>query len=146
VALTGGADDPATPLAVAAAMRATPLMLAGKTALGQFGALAERSALVIGTDSGPLHLAAAVGAPTLRVYGPTDETIFGPWGPPGKHAVLTNPLPCRPCGNLLAPPCAARAEPPCLLGVQISRVAEAALAQLQNLTPRPFPRREGAGG
>src|SRR5207248_6676442 len=62
VALTGGGDDLATPLAVAAAMRATPLMLAGETSPGQFGALAERSALVIGTDSGPLHLAAAVGA------------------------------------------------------------------------------------
>jgi ADP-heptose:LPS heptosyltransferase len=143
VALTGGADDLATPLAVAAAMRAAPLMLAGKTTLGQFGALAERSALVVGTDSGPLHLAAAVGAPTVRVYGPTDEAIFGPWGPPQKHVVLVNPLPCRPCGNLVAPPCAARAEPPCLLGVRANRVLEASLAQLTARLPSPRGRAPG---
>jgi ADP-heptose:LPS heptosyltransferase len=129
VVLTGGPDDPASPRAVAAAMRARPLVLAGATTLGQLGALAERCALALGTDNGPLHLAAALGAPTLRLYGPTDPAIFGPWGSAADHLVLTHQLPCRPCGNLIAPPCTAHQEPPCLLGIETERVAEAALAR-----------------
>ena len=106
-------------------MQSPALLLVGKTTLGQLGALCKRAMLVLGVDSGPLHLAAALGTPTLRLYGPTDEAIFGPLdhlgdsgapAPPPNHHVLTNPLPCRPCGNLLAPPCGARSEPACLLG------------------------------
>jgi heptosyltransferase-2/heptosyltransferase-3 len=131
VVLTGGADDLAGPRAVAAAMRHEALVLAGRTTLGQLAALAERCRLAIGTDNGPLHLAAAVGAPTLRLYGPTDEAVFGPWGDPSHHAVLTTPLACRPCGNLVRPPCGARSEPPCLLGIRTEQVVEAALAMLR---------------
>ena len=134
--VSGGPDDPATPRAVAAAMQSPALLLAGKTTLGQLGALCQRATLVLGVDSGPLHLAAALGTPTLRLYGPTDEAIFGPLdhlgnsgalAPPPDHGVLTKPLPCRPCGNLLAPPCGARSEPACLLGVTTDRVVATAL-------------------
>ena len=142
VILTGGPDDLASPQAVAAAMRTKPLILAGATTLGQLGALAERCALALGTDNGPLHLAAALGAPTLRLYGPTDEALFGPWGPAVDHVVLTHQLPCRPCGNLLAPPCAAHKEPPCMLGIDTDRVITAAV---KDLTARPPSRRRGGG-
>lgn len=138
VVLTGGPDDLDSPRAVAAAMTAQPLLLAGQTNLGQLGALGERCALALGPDNGPLHLAAALGAPTLRLYGPTDPALFGPCGP-STHAVLTHDLPCRPCGNLEAPPCGARQEPPCLLGIQTGAVIEAALKLLaaQPAPPRP---------
>ena len=117
-------------------MQRPALLLAGKTTLGQLGALCKRATLVLGVDSGPLHLAAALGTPTLRLYGSTDEAIFGPLdhlgdsgalAPPPNHDVLTSPLACRPCGNLLAPPCGARFEPACLLGVATDRVVAAAL-------------------
>lgn len=134
VALSGGQDDLASPTEIARAMKEPSLQLAGATTLGQLGALAERCTLAIGADNGPLHLAAAVGTPTVRLYGPTDEAMFGPWGANGKHTTLTNPLPCRPCGNLLAPPCAAVREPPCLLGLETDRVIAAALAQLSSVS------------
>lgn len=130
VVLTGGADDVDGPRAVAGVMRQPALVLAGQTSLGQLGALAERCRLAIGTDSGPLHLAAAVGTPTLRLYGPTDEAVFGPWGEEQRHAVLSYPLACRPCGNLVRPPCGALSQPPCLLGIPTERVVAAALAAL----------------
>jgi ADP-heptose:LPS heptosyltransferase len=130
VVLTGGPDDPSGPEAIAAAMRQQPLMLAGRTSLGQLGALAERSLLAIGTDNGPLHLAAALGTPTVRLYGPTDEAVFGPWGRAEERVVLTNDLACRPCGNLVSPPCGARREPACMLGISTERVVEAALGAL----------------
>jgi ADP-heptose:LPS heptosyltransferase len=130
VVLTGGEDDLETPRAVAAGMQEEPLLLAGSTTLGQLGALAEQCLLAIGTDNGPLHLAEALGTPTLRIFGPTDQSQFGPWDRSGQHAVLTHQLPCRPCGNLIDPPCSARQEPPCLLGVDSARVIQAALDQL----------------
>lgn len=44
-------------------------------------ALLERATLFIGNDSGLMHIAAAMGAPTLGLFGPTDERVYGPWGP-----------------------------------------------------------------
>ena len=136
--VTGGADDLESPRAVAAAMRHTPLLLAGSTTLGQLAALAERCSLAIGSDNGPLHIAAALGVPTLRIYGPTDEAVFGPWGAPGQHVALSHPLLCRPCGNLIDPPCGARATPACLRGIDadtVARLASEHLAAHRRPTP-----------
>jgi heptosyltransferase-1 len=53
-------------------------------------ALLRRAAMVIGGDSGPVHLAAALGTPVLALFGPTDPARNGPWGP-GPTAVLRDP-------------------------------------------------------
>lgn len=62
----------------AAAGAATP---APATTLGDLVALARESALFVGGDTGPLHLAAAVGTPIVAIYGPTDPARNGPWHP-----------------------------------------------------------------
>jgi lipopolysaccharide heptosyltransferase I len=62
--------------------------LCGKTALTQLGGLVQAMDLVITVDSGPMHLAAAVGTPTLAIFGPTDPLRVGPYGP--QHRVLRN--------------------------------------------------------
>lgn len=49
--------------------------------MGVYGALMRRAALVVSNDTGPGHLAAAVGAPLLSVLGPTKPTLWRPWGP-----------------------------------------------------------------
>lgn len=56
----------------------------------------ERAALFVGNDTGLMHIAAAVGAPTLGLFGPSDERHYAPWGPraafvrtPESHAALT---------------------------------------------------------
>jgi ADP-heptose:LPS heptosyltransferase len=79
--------------------------------------------LVAGLDSGPMHLATAVGTPTVRIYGPTDPAIYGPAGPRERHAFVQSSLPCAPCGNLVAPPCGYLADPPCLAEVRVAEVA-----------------------
>ena len=66
----------------------TWLERAGATTLGQLAALYERCALVLGSDSGPLHLAVAVGAPSVHLYGPVPPAKFGPWGDPTRQVVL----------------------------------------------------------
>lgn len=70
---------------------------AGEINLEQLSALYERAIVVLGPDSGPLHLAAAVNAPTVALYGPADPIEFGTWGDPQHHAILTTPIGCRPC-------------------------------------------------
>jgi lipopolysaccharide export system permease protein len=54
--------------------------LAGRLDLPACAALLERATLFIGNDSGLMHIAAAAGAPTLGLFGPSDERIYGPWG------------------------------------------------------------------
>ncbi|MFZ1627300.1 MAG: glycosyltransferase family 9 protein, partial [Anaerolineae bacterium] len=72
----------------------------GETSLAQLAALLQRSALVIGLDSGPMHLAAALGVPTIHLYGPVDAASFGPWGDPARHRVITSAWACVPCNRL----------------------------------------------
>ncbi len=57
---------------------------AGQTSLAELAALLEHTNLVMGVDSGPLHLASTLARPTLRLFGPSDAQIWGPWPPSSK--------------------------------------------------------------
>lgn len=70
--------------------------LAGRLNLSQMGALIAHARLLIGVDSAPMHMAAAVGTPVAAVFGPSSEIDWGPWRSPAR--VITSPHPCRPCG------------------------------------------------
>ncbi len=107
----------------------TPVSLAGQTSLGVLGALYRRCALVIGPDSGPLHLAVAVGAPTVHLYGPVDRRTFGPWGSPQRHAVVTSDWACVPC-NRLDWPERSLAEHGCMRDIGVEQVLAAARERL----------------
>ncbi|MGD0540852.1 MAG: lipopolysaccharide heptosyltransferase II [Tepidisphaeraceae bacterium] len=69
--------------------------LTGKTNLRQIVALLERARLVVGNDTGPMHMAAALGVPLVTPYGPTDPVRTGPFGRPDSVVRLS--LPCMPC-------------------------------------------------
>lgn len=60
--------------------------LCGKTSLVELGGVLQAMDLVITVDSGPMHMAAAAGTPTLAIFGPTDPLRVGPYGP--RHRVL----------------------------------------------------------
>ena len=69
--------------------------LAGKTSLGVLGAVIQVCRLFIGIDSAGIHIAAAVGTPTVSIYGPS---LFPTWAPRGKdHLVVHKDFPCVPC-------------------------------------------------
>ena len=69
--------------------------LAGKTDLFELAQWYQRCAVVVTNDSGPMHLAAAVGTPVVAIFGPTDPSLTGPYG--SGHAVLRAAVPCAPC-------------------------------------------------
>ncbi len=84
---------------------AAPVLLVSDATVGQLAALLARAQLVLGVDSGPLHLAVAQGTPSLRIYGPTDARMYGPWGPAAQHVVVASTQRCPgcpviPCGRI----------------------------------------------
>jgi len=68
---------------------------AGKESLPALGSRLEATDLLIANDSGPVHMAAAVGTPTLVLFGPTDPLRTGPYGQ--GHRIIRAPAPCHPC-------------------------------------------------
>jgi ADP-heptose:LPS heptosyltransferase len=98
---------------------------AGEFNLGELSWVLGRARVVVGSDSGPLHLAAALGGRTVHIFGPADPRKFGPWSPPTHHRILVAELPCRPCGNLSE--CKATPALACMGAVQVEDVLAAAL-------------------
>ncbi len=74
-------------------------VLAGRIPLDLLPHFLSRAMLFIGNDSGPLHMAALVGVPTLSFYGSSDPGRTGPWGDPKSNIVLREPVACSPCGD-----------------------------------------------
>jgi len=87
--------------------------------------LAELDVLVTG-DTGPMHLAAAVGTPVVALFGPSDPRRYGPLG--AHHRVLRVDLPCSPCNQVRLPPERCRGHvPDCLDQIGVDRVVTQAL-------------------
>ena len=134
IILTGSAGEKPLCEAIARRMVAEPIVAAGETTLGGLAALMARSRLVLGVDSGPLHLAVAVGAPTVHLYGPVDSRTFGPWGDPARHVVITSDMDCIPCNRLDYAPEELDGHP-CVRNIPVERVLEAAERLLRSSTP-----------
>lgn len=75
-----------------------PVILAGQTTLGELMALMKRANLVVSADSGPLHLATAIGTNVIGLFGPTQPQITGPRGM-GSSVILQHDVGCNrgPC-------------------------------------------------
>lgn len=87
VVLWGPAEEPLA-RAIAGGMRATSLV-PPPTSIPEMVALLKRASLVVGGDTGPLHIAAGLGVPTLGLYGPTSARRNGPYGP--RTAAVQSP-------------------------------------------------------
>lgn len=82
---------------IARQLHTNPVNLAGRLDLKALGALIAQARLFVGVDSAPMHLAAAVGTPTVVLFGPSGPYNWRPWG--DGHVVLTKDLDCQPCGR-----------------------------------------------
>ncbi len=103
-----------------------------KTTLTELAALARRASLFIGSDTGPLHLAAAVGTPCIGLYGPWPAEVHGPFGP--QHIALQKAPSPRSTRQRR------RAPPELMEAIQTSDVCEACDRILQTTVPIPAAR------
>jgi heptosyltransferase-2/heptosyltransferase-3 len=130
VLLTGTRAEGDLCAAIAQRMRAPAIVLAGNTSLGELVALFAQCALVLGVDSGPLHLAVAAGVPTVHLYGPSDHVAFAPFGDHARHRVVRSGLECSPC-HRLDWSLAEMAEHDCMRGIGPDAVLAAAEGALR---------------
>ncbi|MGC8491757.1 MAG: lipopolysaccharide heptosyltransferase II [Syntrophobacteraceae bacterium] len=94
VIVTGPSDAPLGD-EVARLSGSKAVSLAGKTTLKELSALLAGARFLLTCDSGPMHLAAALGVPVFAVFGPTSPRRTGPYGK--IHTILRLSLPCSPC-------------------------------------------------
>jgi ADP-heptose:LPS heptosyltransferase len=92
------------------------LSFAGQLSLSRSAALLARCAVVVGADSGVMHLAAAVGTPTICLFGPTDEGRTAPFG---ATRILSAGVACRPCYSRLPHGCG---NPVCMSEISVAIV------------------------
>jgi ADP-heptose:LPS heptosyltransferase len=98
----------------------------GKPDLLVLAGVLERARLVLTGDTGPMHLAAAVRAPVVAVFGPSMPWRYGPRDT--AHRVVRVDLWCAPCNQIRKPPARCVGHTPdCLAGVSVDAVVEAAL-------------------
>jgi len=91
IIVAGGPSEAALAAQLCCAIGPAAISLAGRLNLRQSMALFAACDLFVGNDSGPLHLASAVGTPVVGVYGPTDPAVFGPWAPPQRVVTIQAP-------------------------------------------------------
>ena len=123
VVMTGGAGDVPLVREVATAAGVPTLDLAGALDLPTFVALLAEAPLLLSNNTGPVHLAAAVGTPVVDLYALTNPQ-HTPWGVP--HRVLYHDVPCRFCLKSVCP----EGHHLCLRGVDPERVVAAVEALL----------------
>jgi heptosyltransferase-2 len=101
--------------------------LAGQTTLRELCAALKMCALVLTNDSGPMHVAAAVGTPVVALFGSTSPELTGP-GLPGdsRHRLLKGNAACAPCYRRECP-----IDFRCMQGISVEGVVEAVLRTLQ---------------
>lgn len=77
-------------------------LIAPKSSLPQMASLINKCNLVIANDSGPMHISAALGIPTLGIFGPTNPKAHGPYSPKSDY-VIKDDLDCIICNKLVCP-------------------------------------------
>ena len=123
VVFSGGADEAPLIEEARRAMRHGSLSLAGNLALGELAALIEGADLLLANNSGPAHLAAALGTPVVDLYALTNPQ-HTPWRVAAR--VLNRDVPCRHCLKSRCP----EGHHACLLGVPADAVAAAGIELL----------------
>lgn len=99
--LIGGKGDSRLAEEIAAVAEIPPVDLTGKTSLKQLAHIIRKASCFVGGDTGPMHLAAAIGTPVVALFGPTDPARNGPYG--DQHKVLLVDRECRGCWKRQCP-------------------------------------------
>jgi heptosyltransferase-2 len=139
VVLVGDGDDRAASAELRSALPGA-FDVAGRTGLGELLGLLASATAVLANDSGVMHLAAALGRPTVGIFGSTNPLWTAPLGPAARF--VSNPVHCSPC---YARTCVEHFE--CMLGIEPRHVVMTLVALVQNGADRAAGvARASAGG
>jgi heptosyltransferase III len=122
IVVTAGPGEQSFTSQVAHDVEGTVLLLS--LTIPELAELIRGARMYIGNDSGPMHLAAAVGTPTVAVWGSSDSRRWRPWGV--DHRVVQNPFECNPCPGYR---CLVATSPLCIESVTVEQV-NAAVGEL----------------
>jgi heptosyltransferase-2 len=128
VVLFGSAGEAGLAARVAAAADPVPVNWCGRTPLPVLAECFRRLDFLVTNDTGPMHLAAALGTPLLDLCGAANEVVTGPRGPASE--VVVHPIHCRPC---VKNTCAYNLG--CMTGIGVDRVAELVEARIGEPVP-----------
>jgi len=130
IILVGSAEDREREEEILAKIQAPLLSLVGKANLSELLEVIGRSALFVGPDSGPMHIAAAAATPIVALFGPTLPANFAPWR--AKAILIEKELECRPCKQRRC----LTEDFRCLRSIQPAEVFEACQKFLQAVAPK----------
>jgi heptosyltransferase-2 len=119
VAILGGGSERELGEAIAAQISAPVRNLCGETNLGELTGVLAQLAFLVTNDSGPMHVASALGTPSLAIFGPTDWRETAPVGSGAR--IVREPVSCAPCKLRDCP-----IDHRCMRGVSVERVVEGA--------------------
>jgi predicted lipopolysaccharide heptosyltransferase III len=128
VLIGGSAQDIELAEQIRQMAKSSPINAAGRTTIKQFAAIAKKSALFVGSDSGAMHIASAVGTPVVALFGPSNPREWGPRG--GPVEVLYKELDCRSCFH----PTCTRGEENCMRLITVDEVYAAACRMVRSGT------------
>ena len=97
IALVGGKIDAPLCQEIETQLSYPIYNLCGKTSLKELADVLAQADLVVGTESGPLHLATAMDKKAILIYGPVDPLSYGPYSDTRRQVALFEKLPCQPC-------------------------------------------------
>ncbi len=104
--------------------------LAGKTSIGELPAILQLCDLFVGVDTAALHIAGAVGVPTVGIFGPSSPVSWAPRGE--RHCVVTKGMSCQPCRQK---GCQGTEKSRCLDELKAEEVISVVETRLQHLPP-----------
>ena len=99
--------------------------------MGLSKAVLEQASVVVSTDSGPRHMASALGKKVISLFGPTSASLYQTYNLPEK--VLSIPMACSPCGKYKCP----LVHNNCMHGITYTQVVEAVMDELQMSNSSP---------
>jgi ADP-heptose:LPS heptosyltransferase len=126
IVLTGSRADGPLVAGVAASLPPPPAVidLSGRLDLLTLAAVLRQCDVLVTGDTGPMHMAAAVGTPVAAVFGPSNPARYAPLV--ASRRIVRIDLPCAPCNRIRKPPERCQGgTPDCLSGLQIQSVLEA---------------------
>jgi ADP-heptose:LPS heptosyltransferase len=136
--ITGSEADRPLASLLARGMPSRPLDFTGRLSVRETMALIATLDLFLSCDTGPMHMACAVGTPSVSIFGPSDPGRYfsgGPGTPGSRHVVVRADLWCSPCNLIRRPPeeCDTASPPECLRLVAVDEVQNAAARLLKEV-------------